>query len=151
MLKAKTELEKLKAIRKELESESHSLIEKQQKLEKEVLALEEQTVTQELEKEKALVEDLRSRNEATKNAIAQLEAKKKEFETKLGQITQTPEGASESQKASETPAQTKKAKKTSKQTEAVPEGNEVTVTVVESEEIVETQEKQQKKKKHRFF
>lgn len=138
-------------MRKELEEESRLLIEEQRKLEKDVLALEEQVAAQELKKEKALFEDLRSRNEATKSTIAQLEAKKKELETKLGQITQTPEGALEAQKAGETPAQPETAEEASEQTEAVPEENGVTITVVESEEIGETQEKQQEKKKHMFF
>lgn len=137
-------------MRVELEAESRLLIEEQQKLEKDVLALEEQSAAQELEKEKALVEDLRSRNEATKCTIAQLKAKKEKLETKLGQVTQTPEGALEAQEASEKPAQPEKAE-ASERTEAVPEESGVTITLVESEEIVETQEKQQEKKKHRFF
>ena len=140
-MSAKAELEKLQVTRKELEAESSSLIEKQQKLRKEVLALEEQVIAQELKKEKALVEDLRYRNEVAKGTIAELEAKKKELETKLGKITPI----------SEDPAQPEKADETSEQTEADPEETGVTITVVESEEIVETQEKQQGKEKFRFF
>ena len=140
-MSAKAELEKLQVTRKELEAESSSLIEKQQKLRKEVLALEEQVIAQELKKEKALVEDLRYRNEVAKGTIAELEAKKKELETKLGIITPTPEE----------PAQPEKADETSEQTEADPEESGVTITVVESEEIAETQENQQGKEKFRFF
>ena len=140
-MSAKAELEKLQVNRKELEAESSSLIEKQQKLRKEVLALEEQVIAQELKKEKALVEDLRYRNEVAKSTIAELEAKKKELETKLGKITPIPEETAQPEKADET----------SEQTEADPEETGVTITVVESEEIVETQEKQQGKEKFRFF
>ena len=140
-MSAKAELEKLQVTRKELEAESSSLIEKQQKLRKEVLALEEQVIAQELKKEKALVEDLRYRNEVAKGTIAELEAKKKELETKLGKITPI----------SEDPAQPEKADETSEQTEADPEESGVTITVVESEEIAETQENQQGKEKFRFF
>jgi hypothetical protein len=137
-------------MRKELEAESCSLLKKQQKLEKDVLDLEEQVLAQELKKEKALVEDLSSRNEATRNTIAQLEAKKKELETMLGQPTQTPECAPESSKASETPTQPEKSE-TSEQTEAVPEENGIIITFVESEEVVEAQEEQKEKKTRRFF
>jgi hypothetical protein len=140
-LSAKAELEKLRVMRKELEAESSSLIEKQQKLRKEVWVLEEQVIAQELKKEKALVEDLRYRNEVAKSTIAELEAKKKELETKLGKMTPTPEE----------PAQLEKADETSEQTEADPEENGVTITVVESEEMIETQENQQEKEKFRFF
>ena len=63
---AKETLEKVQAMRKELEEESHLLIEEQQILEKDVQVLEEQVASQELKIEQALVEDLRSRNEATK-------------------------------------------------------------------------------------
>lgn len=128
-------------MRKELEAESSSLIEKQQKLRKEVWVLEEQVIAQELKKEKALVEDLRYRNEVAKSTIAELEAKKKELETKLGKMTPTPEE----------PAQLEKADETSEQTEADTEENGVTITVVESEEMIETQENQQEKEKFRFF
>jgi hypothetical protein len=149
-LSAKAELEKLQAMRKELEAESRSLIEKQQNLRKDVLALEEQVVAQELEKEKALVEDLRSRNEVAKSSIAQLEARKKELETKLGGTAETPEPAAKTQEAHKTPTHPEKAEKVPEKTESFPEEG-VTITVVESEEIVETQEKQQEEKKFKFF
>jgi len=126
-MKAKDELEKLQAMRAKFEEESRLLAEEQQTLEKNVLALEEQVVSQELKKEKALVEDLRNKNKTVKNTIAQLEAKKEELETKLSQITQTSEPAPEAHKSSASPKQPEKA-----------------------EEVVEAQEKPQKKKK-RFF
>jgi len=72
-LSAKEELEKLQAIRAELEAESRSLKELQKKLENNVLTLEEKVVVEELKKEKAVIEELKSKNEATKDAIAQLE------------------------------------------------------------------------------
>jgi hypothetical protein len=147
-MSAKDELEKLQAMRAELEAESRSLIEKQQSLEKGVHSLKEQVDAEELKKEKALVEDLRSRNEATKSAIAQLKSKKKELEAKLGQMSQTPEAAPNAQKINETP---EKKEKAPEKNEAVSEKNGVTMTVVESEEMVETQKEQEEKKKFKFF
>jgi chromosome segregation ATPase len=125
-MSAKEQLEKLQTKREELEAESRLLMEEQETLEKSVLALEEQIVSQKLKKEKALVEDLKIRNKAVKSIITELEAKKEELETKLSQITQTPEGSSEAQEISASHEQ--------------PE---------EVERAIETQEKHQKKR--RFF
>ena len=125
-MSAKEQLKKLQTKREELEAESRLLMEEQETLEKSVLALEEQIVAQKLKKEKALVEDLKIRNKAVKSIITELEAKKEELQTKLSQITQTPEGSSEAQETSASHEQ--------------PE---------EVEEAIETQEKHQKKR--RFF
>lgn len=127
-MSVREKLKKVQAKRAELEEESRLLIEEQKKLEKSVLALEEQIVSQEVKKEKALVEDLRSRNKEMKRTVAQLEAERAGLETKLRQIAQTSEGAPEAQTASGSTSKHEKA-----------------------EEAVEAQEKQKKKKKGRFF
>ncbi len=132
-------------MRAELEAESNSLKEKQKELENSLLALEEKVAIEELKKEKAIIEELKNRNKATMDSIAQLEAKKKELETKLAQQSQTPE----------TPLP-----ETEKTAEAPPEETEeggVTVTAIEGEALFENPEapaespKKQEKKKHKFF
>jgi len=80
------ELEKLQALRAELEEESLSLIEVQDRLKTKVLVLEEQVVIEELKKEKAVIEDLEKRNKAAKDAIAMLEAKKKGLQIKMNEV-----------------------------------------------------------------
>jgi uncharacterized protein (DUF3084 family) len=144
------ELEKLQAMRAELEAESHSLKEKQKELESSLLALEQEVVMEELNKEKAVIEELKNSNKATKDAIAQMEAKKRELETKLEQAPQkpaTPPPAKE--KKEEAPAQPE-------ETEEAEESG-VTVTAIEGEALVESPEatgespKKQEKKKRRFF
>jgi uncharacterized protein (DUF3084 family) len=165
-LSEQKELEKLQAMRAELEAESRSLKEEQKKLENNVLSLEEQVVVEELKKEKAVIEELKNRNKAAKDAIAQLEAKKKELETKLDVAPQTPEtspskeeGAKE-EKAEEAPVQPEETKVAAEPAEAAPEEAEeggVTVTAIEGEALVENQEavgessKKQEKRKRRFF
>ena len=129
---AKESLEKVQAMRKELEEESHLLIEEQQILEKDVQVLEEQVASQELKIEQALVEDLRSRNKATKSSITRLEARKKELETKLGQMEQ-------------------EASASSVQVEADAEENGATITIVESEDLVDAEEEKSRKKRRRLF
>jgi uncharacterized protein (DUF3084 family) len=145
------ELEKLQAMRAELEAESRSLIEEQEKLEKNVLALEEQVVVEQLKKEKAVIEDLKNRNKTAKDAIAELEAKKKNLQTKLNQSPQAPETS---------PPKEEKVEEAPEPAEAVSEDSEeggVTVTaiegeaLVENEEIVEESPEKQEKKKRRFF
>ena len=144
------ELEKLQAMRAELEAESHSLKEKQKELENSVLALEQEVVMEELNKEKAVIEELKNNNKAVKDAIIQLEAKKRDLESRLEQAPQpqaTPPPAKE--KKEEAPAQPE-------ETEEVEESG-VTVTAIESEALVENPEatgespKKQEKKKRRFF
>jgi hypothetical protein len=127
-MSVREKLKKVQAKRAELEEESRLLIEEQKKLEKNVLALEEQVVSRELKKEQAVVDALRSRNKGIKRTVAQLEAEKEELEAKLRQIAQTSEGALEEQTASGSTLKPDKA-----------------------EEDVEAQEKQKKKKKGRFF
>jgi hypothetical protein len=146
------ELEKLQAMRAELEAESRSLIEEQEKLEKNVLALEQEVVVEQLKKEKAVIEDLKNRNKAAKDAIAELEAKKNQLETKLDQSPQ---------QAPETPPpEEEKVEEAPEPAEAVSEDSEeggVTVTAIEGEALVENQEiveespEKQEKKKRRFF
>jgi peptidoglycan hydrolase CwlO-like protein len=141
------ELEKLQTMRAELEAESRSLKEKQKELESSLLALEQEVVMEELNKEKAVIEELKNSNKATKDAIAQLEAKKRELETKLPQKPATPPPAKE--KKEEAPAQPE-------ETEEAEESG-VTVTAIEGEALVESPEavgespKKQEKKKRRFF
>ena len=150
-MSALKELEKLQAMRAELEAESRSLKEQQTELENSVLALEQQVVIEELNKEKAVIEELKNSNKATKDAIAQLETRKKELETKLGQAPPKPEAP---------PPEKEKPEEASEPGEAAPEEAEesgITVTAIEGEALVESPEatsespKKQEKKKHRFF
>ena len=149
------ELEKLQAMRAELEAESCSLIEEQQKLENNVQSLEEQIVVEELKKEKAVIEDLKKRNKMAKEAITQLEDKKKALESKLNQEKKAPKAP---KKVEEAPAQPKETVE-SKPAEPAPEASEeagVTITAIECEAFVEDQEiieetPKQEKKKRRFF
>ncbi len=151
------ELEKLQAMRAELEAESRSLIEEQEKLGKNVLALEEQVVVEELKKEKAVIEDLKNRNQTAKDAIAQLEAKKKELETRL-KAFRTPETSTPEEKKPEAPPtqpeETEEALEAA-QVSGESEEGEVIITAVgdavfEVQEIVDESPKQEKKKR-RFF
>ena len=154
------ELEKLQAMRAELEEEARLLKEEQKNLENNVLALEEKVVIEELNKEKAVIEELKNRNKATKDAIAKLEAKKKKLETKLGDAAQAPEAPSpEKEKEEEAPAQAEEVE-AAKPAEEVPEEAEeggVTVTAIEGEALYENQEavnespKKHEKRKRRFF
>jgi uncharacterized protein (DUF3084 family) len=155
-MSALKELEKLQAMRAELEAESLSLKEKQKELESSLLALEQEVVMEELKKEKAVIEELKNSNKATKDAIAQMEAKKRELKTKLEQAPQkpaTPPPAKE--KKEEAPAQPEEAEEASQPEEAEESG--VTVTAIEGEALVESPEatdespKKQEKKKRRFF
>jgi peptidoglycan hydrolase CwlO-like protein len=152
-LTQKKEFEKLQAMRGELEAESRSLIEEQEKLEKNVLALEEQVVVEEIKKEKDMIKDLKNRNEAAKDAIAALEKKKKSLQSKLNEAQKAPEVPLSKKKKS------KKTKKAAKPVEVTPEEAEdggVTIIAIEGEAFVDNQEiaevpSQQEKKKHRFF
>jgi hypothetical protein len=160
-MSAQNELEKLQAMRAELEAESRSLKEKQHDLENILLTLEDKVVAEELKKERAVIEELKNRNKAAKDAITQLEAKKRDFETKLNQVPQAPETSPpEEEKAEEAPAQPKETEEVSKPAETTPEEVEeggVTVTAIEGQALVENQEaisespKKQEKKKRRFF
>ena len=145
------ELEKLQAMRTELEAESRLLIEEQQKLEKSVLSLEEQVVVEELKKEKAVIEDLKNRNKAAKDAIADLEAKKKSLQSKLNQPPQEPEPPPEEEKATEPEA----AEAPEPEPAEEAEDGGVTVTAIEGDALVENPEvdedSKQEKKKRRFF
>ena len=144
------ELEKLQAMRAELEEEARLLKEEQKNLENNVLALEE----------KVVIEELKNRNKAAKDAIAKLEAKKKKLETKLGDAAQAPEAPSpEKEKEEEAPAQAEEVE-AAKPAEEVPEEAEeggVTVTAIEGEALYENQEavnespKKHEKRKRRFF
>jgi peptidoglycan hydrolase CwlO-like protein len=153
LIEEQEKLEKLQAMRGELEAESRSLIEEQEKLEKNVLALEEQVVVEEIKKEKDMIKDLKTRNEAAKDAIAALEKKKKALQSKLNKAQEAPEVPPPKKKKS------KKTKKTAKPVEVTPEEAEdggVTIIAIEGEAFVDNQEiaevpSQQEKKKHRFF
>jgi hypothetical protein len=152
-LSEQKELEKLQAMRAELEAESRLLIEEQQKLEKNVLSLEEQIVVEELRKEKAVIEDLKNRNKAAKETIAELEAKKKELETKLDKAPQAPETPIQKE---EKPKEAEAAPEPAEAVAEVAEDDGVTVTAIEGEALVEDQEaaddsSKQEKKKRRFF
>ena len=149
------ELEKMQAMREELEADSRSLIKEQAKLEKTVLALEQQYFVQELNKEKALIEDLKNRNQAAKDAIAQLETKKKELETKL-EMFRTPE-TSEEKKLEAASTQPEETEATLEDAEGSvePEENGVIITAIgdagfENQELAD-ESPEQEKKKRRFF
>ena len=150
------ELEKLQAMRTELEAESRLLIEEQQKLEKNVLSLEEQVVVEELKKEKAVIEDLKNRNKAAKDAIADLEAKKKSLQSKLNQPPQEPETPPpEEEKAKEPEAAEAPEPEPAEEAPEEAEDGGVTVTAIEGDALVENPEvdedSKQEKKKRRFF
>ena len=152
------ELEKLQAMRAELETESRLLIEEQQKLEKSVLSLEEQVVVEELKKEKAVIEDLKNRNKAAKDAIADLEAKKKSLQSKLNQPPQEPETPPpEEEKAKEPEAAEAPEPEPAEEAPEEAEDGGVTVTAIEGDALVDNQEAvsdgpaKQEKKKRRFF
>ena len=145
-MSALKELEELQAMRAELETESRSLKDQQKELENAVLALEQKVVMEELNKEKAVIKELKNSNKATRDAIAQLEAKKKELEGRIGQASQKPE--------TPPPAKEKKEKAPAQPEEAEESG--VTVTAIEAEALIESPEavespKKQEKKKRRFF
>jgi chromosome segregation ATPase len=153
LIEEQEKLEKLQAMRGELEAESRSLIEEQEKLEKNVLALEEQVVVEEIKKEKDMIKDLKNRNEAAKDAIAALEKRKKALQSKLN----------EAQEASKVPSSRKKKSQKNKKSakpvevtaEEVKDGG-VTIIAIEGEAFVDNQEiaevpSQQERKKHRFF
>jgi len=157
-LSEQKELEKLQAMRAELEEEARLLKEEQKNLESNVLTLEEKVAIEELKKEKAVIEELKNRNKAAKDAITKLEAKKKKLETKLGEAAQTPEPPSpEKEKEEEAPAQLEETEEAAKPAEEVPEEGGVTVTAIEGEALYENQEtvsespNKQEKKKRRFF
>jgi len=149
-MSTREELEKLQAMRAELEAESRLLKEKQSNLENNVLSLEEKIAIEELRKEKAVIEELKNRNKAAKDAIAELEAKKKKLENKLEQAAETSEAPSKKGKAKKEPEPAEKAP------EEAEEGG-VTVTAIEGEAVVESPEasaedsKKPEKKKRRFF
>jgi hypothetical protein len=65
-MSAQKELEKLQAMRAELEAESRSLKEKQNDLENSLMTLEEKVANEALKKEKALIEELKNSNKARK-------------------------------------------------------------------------------------
>jgi chromosome segregation ATPase len=155
-LSEQKELEKLQAMRAELEAESRLLIEEQQKLEKNVLSLEEQVVVEELKKEKAVIEDLKNRNKAAKDAIADLEAKKKSLQSKLNQPPQEPETPPpEEEKAKEPEAAEAPEPEPAEEAPEEAEDGGVTVTAIEGDALVENPEvdedSKQEKKKRRFF
>ena len=155
-MSALKELEKLQAMRSELEAESRSLKEQQKEMENSVLALEQEVVMEELNKEKAVIEELKNSNKAVKDSIAQLEAKKKELENRLEKAPQTPETPPPAEeKKEEAPSQPEEVEEVTQPEEAEESG--VTVTAIEGEALVESPEatgespKKQEKKKHRFF
>jgi chromosome segregation ATPase len=152
-LSEQTKLEKLQAMRAKLESESRSLIEEQEKLEKNVLALEEQVYVEELKKEKAVIEDLKNRNKAAKDAIAELKAKKKALQNKLNQVPEAQETLSSEE---EKPKETEEVAEPIEVTPEEAEDGGVTVIAIEGGALVEDQElaeesPRQEKKKRRFF
>ena len=159
-MSAREELEKLQAMRAELEAESRSLKEQQSDLENNVLSLEEKVAIEAMKREKAVIEELRNRNKVAKEAIAELETKKKDLESKIGQEPQKPETPStEQETAEETLAQPEETAETSQPAEVIPEETEddgVTVTAIENEALFENEAVSEasdkpEKKKRRFF
>ncbi len=149
------DLEKLQAKRAELEAESRSLKEEQKKLEYSVKVLQEQVV----------IEELSDNNKSAKDAISQLEAKLNDLEKRMKHPSQAPpENPAPPPPPKETMTEVEVAAPPEKK-EAPPEPAEltledsedsgVTVTAIDDEALVETQEaqsdKNQEKKKHRFF
>jgi uncharacterized protein (DUF3084 family) len=154
------ELEKLQAMRAELEAEAQSLQQEQKNLENSVVALEEKVVVEMLKKERAAIEELKNHNKATKDIIAELVTKKKKLETKLEDVVQTQAILSPAEeKAEEAPAQSEGTQEAAKPTEVSYEEDEdgVIVTTIEGEALVENQEtirenpSRKEKKKRRFF
>lgn len=152
-MSAQQELEKLQAIRVELEAESRSLKKQQSNLENSVMFLEEAIAKEEMRKEKAVIEELKNYNKAAKEAIVELEAKKEKLESRLEETAPPLE-----------PPATKKKRKGKKpaEPEATPEeieaeGCGVIVTAIDGEVLVDEQEaidenpQKQEKKKRRFF
>jgi len=153
------ELEKLQSKRAELEAESRSLKEEQKKLEASVKILEE----------KVMIEEINDNNKAAKDAISKLEAKLSELENRLKDKPQTPLESPAPSPPKETKTEviaSPEREKGPTPTEETPEGPQesaeeniedsgVTVTAIDDEALVESQEsksdKQQEKKKHRFF
>jgi hypothetical protein len=100
-MSANQELEKLRNIREELETEACSLEEQQSSLANIVMALEEKIIIEELKMEKAAIEELKNRNRASKAAIVKLKSKKKKLETKLDKaLGKLEEATSEHQEVS---------------------------------------------------
>ena len=156
--------EKLQAMRAELEAESRSLKEEQANLENSVVSLEEKLASEELKKEKAAIEELKNRNKAAKEAIAELEQKKKKLENKLEDTAETPEPAPKKGKAKKEkvqPEEVEVVEEAAEPAEAVVEEVEtdnggVTVTAIDDEVLVEEEEAveespKKEKKKRRFF
>lgn len=147
------ELEKLHSKRVELEAASRLLKEEQDELEKSVLGLEEKIIFEEMKKEKTVIADLRKRNKAVKGTIAQLEAKKKELETKLHQTSPSPETSPPEDE------KTDAVEEALEPVEVIPEEyNEgFTVTAIVDEALIQDQEvasenhSKREKKKRRFF
>jgi uncharacterized coiled-coil protein SlyX len=154
------ELEKLQSKRAELEAESHSLKEEQRRLEYGIKVLEE----------KVTIEEISDNNKAAKDAISKLEVKLSELENRLKDKPQTPpqnpappppvetktEVIISPEVIEEAPAPAEAAPESPQEsTEENIEDSGVTVTAIDDEALVETQEakgdKQQEKKKHRFF
>ncbi len=151
-LSQKTEFEKLQTKRATLEAESHSLKEEQKNLEDNVKILEERIV----------IEELSNTNKAARDAISQLDAKRKELETKLKQVAQTSETLPPPEEApQEVVNNAEKPEDALEPAEAAPEEFEadlVTVTAIDDEATVENQEvlsedlkRQQEKRKRKFF
>ena len=147
-------------MRAELEAESRSLKEKQSDLENNVLSLEEKVASEAVKREKDAIEELRNRNKVAKEAIAKLETKKKDLESKIEQEPQKPEAPSAKQEMVEDmSAQPEETAETSQPDEVVPEETEdggVTVTAIESEALFENEAVSEasdkpEKKKRRFF
>lgn len=140
------ELEKLRAMRAELESESLSLKEQQSELEQSVISLEEKVAIEELKNEKDAIDELKNRNKVAKDAIAELKSKKKKLETKLGK-------AAQKQEAPVQPEETEVAGPD----EIIPEEDGGVVVTALDGELLEDQEtvnespKRQEKRKRRFF
>ncbi|TRO52711.1 hypothetical protein E2P61_03115 [Candidatus Bathyarchaeota archaeon] len=140
------ELEKLRAMRAELESESLSLKEQQSELEQSVISLEEKVAIEELKNEKDAIDELKNRNKVAKDAIAELKSKKKKLETKLGK-------AAQKQEAPAQPEETEVAGPV----EIIPEEDGGVVVTALDGELLEDQEtvnespKRQEKRKRRFF
>ena len=149
-MSVKEELEKLRDMRAELETESHSLIEKQQDLENSVQALREKVLIEEMKKERALIEDLKNRNKATMDIIARLQGKKKELETRLEKMALTPEAAPDANWPKKRRVPLQEPEEDFEYTEVFDEDG-VIIQAIDDETLIEPEEQHRERKKRRFF
>ena len=150
---AKKELEKLQLKRAKLEAESRYLKQEKKTLEFNLKFLEEQVA----------IEELIENNKIAKDSISHLEAKLKELKDRIKEKSQTHPSSPAPPPLEQTNAEvvappSEEIENAQDSAEVRPSDNEengVTVTAIDKESVFETKEvtsdKQQARKKHRFF